>query len=146
MKIDIVIDAEYDEPMILIKTATMTKELDELVKSLSHDAPPILASNKDGLFTILEEDEIIRVYAADGKVYATTRNGDRILRRRLYEVEEQLSPKQFVKISKSELINLKAVRHFDLSRSGTILVELDGGIVTSVSRRFVSKIKTVLGL
>lgn len=146
MKIDVIIDADYDEPTILIKTARMTEELDELVKTLSRDAPPILAGTKDGLFTILEADDIIRVYAADGKVYATTRNGDYLLRRRLYEMEEQLNPKQFVKISKSELINLKAVRHFDLSRSGTILVELTGGITTSVSRRFVGKIKTVLGL
>ncbi|MEE3499403.1 MAG: LytTR family DNA-binding domain-containing protein, partial [Ruminococcus bromii] len=44
------------------------------------------------------------------------------------------------------IINLKKVRNFDLSLSGTICVTLSDGTATYVSRRYVSKIKKVLGL
>ena len=46
----------------------------------------------------------------------------------------------------SEIINLKAVRSFDLSRAGTIRVALKNGEAAYVSRRYVAKIKEALGM
>ena len=67
------------------------------------------------------------------------------MRARLYELEETLK-KQFVRISNSEIVNLQKVKSFDLSFTGTICVSLSDGTVTYVSRRYVSKIRQVLGL
>ena len=52
----------------------------------------------------------------------------------------------FVRISNSEIINLKKVRHFDLQLAGTICVSLLDGSTSYVSRRYVAKIKEILGL
>lgn len=79
-------------------------------------------------------------------MYAETGNGTYSLRLRLYEVEQRLTSRSFVRISNSELINLKKVRSFDLSLVGTICVSLSNGAVSYVSRRYVSKIKQLLGL
>ena len=95
---------------------------------------------------LLEQADIIRVYAAAGKVYGTTEKGDFQLRLRLYEMEERLDKSCFVRISNSEIINLRKVRSFDLSFSGTICVSLSNGSVTYVSRRYMAKIKQVLGI
>ena len=46
----------------------------------------------------------------------------------------------------SEIINLNRVNNFDLSFTGTICVKLSNGTVTYVSRRYVSKIKKILGM
>ena len=62
------------------------------------------------------------------------------------ELEERLAKDRFVRISNSEIINLKQVKGFDLSFAGTICVTLSGGTVTYVSRRYVAKIKQVLGI
>ena len=72
--------------------------------------------------------------------------GEYVLRLRLYEVEQRLNPHQFVRISNSEIINLKKIDYFDLSFTGTICVKLRGGTVTYISRRYVSKVKTILGI
>ena len=64
---------------------------------------------------------------------------------RLYEIEEKLCSGNFVRISNSEIINLKKVKNFDLSFTGTILVRLSDGSTSYVSRRYVSKIKKILG-
>ena len=79
-------------------------------------------------------------------MFAATDKGEYTLRLRLYEMEERLNPKQFVRISNSEIINLKKVKNFDLNFAGTICVELVNGTKTYVSRRFVSRIKTILGI
>ena len=72
--------------------------------------------------------------------------GEYVLRLRLYEVEQRLNPHQFVRISNSEIINLKKIDYFDLSFTGTICVKLRGGTVTYISRRCVPKVKEILGI
>ena len=64
----------------------------------------------------------------------------------MYEAEQCLTGRTFVRISNSEVINLKKVKGFDLSFAGTICVSLSNGSVTYVSRRYVSKIKQLLGI
>lgn len=146
MKVEVIIDPACQEPTVTIRAATMTGEVAALVNQLSSAAPAPLTGTKDGKLVLLEEGEIIRVYAADGKVYATTAKGDFALRQRLYEMEERLDPRSFVRISNGEIINLKKARGFDLKMTGTVCVSLEGGVVTWVSRRYVSKIKQVLGV
>lgn len=146
MQVEIKIDDAYIDPKVIILTASMTERVNSLVKRLSEDFPQVITGIKDDKVEILEQSELIRIYAESGKIIAVTDNGEYILRSRLYELEERLDNACFVRISNSEIINLKKVDNFDLSFSGTICVELTGGIVTYVSRRYVSKIKKILGV
>lgn len=146
MKVDIVIDPACTEPQVTIRTAAMTEEVTALVNQLSAAAPAPITGVKDEKLILLSEEEIIRVYAQEGKVFATTPKGDVALRQRLYEMEERLDKRHFVRISNGEIINLKKARGFDLKMTGTICVSLEGGVLTYVSRRYVAKIKQVLGL
>ena len=81
-----------------------------------------------------------------GRVCAATDEGEFQLRQRLYELEERLEGGGFVRISNSELINLKRVRSFDLSLAGTIRVSLTDGSTAWASRRYVAKLRKTLGL
>ena len=82
----------------------------------------------------------------NGKVFAVTAKGEYSLRMRLYEAEERFRGSSFVRISNSEMINLKTVRSFDLSLAGTICVSLKNWEKAYVSRRYVSRIKEALGM
>ena len=68
------------------------------------------------------------------------------MRERLYELEQKLAGKRFVRISHSEIVNLRQVTGLDLSLTGTIRMTLTGGVTVYVSRRYVKKIREVLGL
>ncbi|MCX4339104.1 MAG: LytTR family DNA-binding domain-containing protein [Lachnospiraceae bacterium] len=146
MQVEIKIDASCSEPKVIILTDTMTEEVNAIVQKLSDRNLPIISGTKDGKTKILEQDELFRIYAGGGKVFAETNCGEYLLRLRLYEAEDRLNPAQFVRISNSEIINLKKVKNFDLSFVGTISVEMANGTTTYVSRRYVAKIKKLLGL
>ncbi|NMA06233.1 MAG: LytTR family transcriptional regulator [Ruminococcaceae bacterium] len=146
MQIEIKIDSNCKEPRIIVITDKVTEEINELVRQLSENTPQVIAGFLEDMVEILNPEEIINVYASSGKVYAKTENDEYLLRMRLYEIEERLSKRGFVRISNSEIINLNKVKSFDLSFVGTICVTLSDGTVTYVSRRYVSKIKQVLGI
>lgn len=146
MQVEVKIDGSCKEPRVIILTDAITEEVDALLQRLSVQTPRMLAGFRGDAVTLLQEDEILRVYASAGKVFAVTGQGEYALRLRLYEMEERLSKKSFVRISGSEIINLKKVLGFDLSLAGTIRVSLAGGSTTYVSRRYVSKIKEKLGI
>lgn len=146
MQFEIKIDSSYAEPKVTILTAAVTEEINNLIKRISEKDPQIISGSKNGKFEVLDKDDLLRIYASGGKVFAITEKGEYTLRFRLYEIEEKLNPHQFIRISKSEIINLKKVKNFDLSFTGTICVELTNGMTTYVSRRYVSKIKKILGV
>ena len=147
MEIEVKLDPTCRQPRVVIHTDRVTEQVSALVRRISEaDMPAVLSGFRDGVLEVLEPDSILRIYSQSGKVLAETDQGTYILRLRLYEVEARLDPARFVRISHGELIQLRCVRHFDLSFTGTICVTLSNGTVTYVSRRYVSKVKQVLGL
>jgi len=146
VKIEVKIESAYQEPKVIILTDRMTDEVNEIVRKLSDAVPQMIAGFQDEILKVLDQEDIFRIYTRNGKVFASTNNGEYSLRTRLYELEERLDRNNFVRISNSEIINLRKVKAFDLSLAGTILVSLLDGTITYVSRRYVSKIKQVLGV
>lgn len=146
MQVEVKIDKSVAKPRVIIVTSEITEEINALVQTLSESGPRMIAGFRDDTVTVLDEKDILRIYAANGRVYAVLPSGEYILRLRLYELEERLKSSRFVRISNSEIINLKKVGSFDLSFAGTICVILSDGSRTYVSRRYVTKIKEVLGI
>ena len=120
MNVEIQIDASYIDPKVIIITAKVTERETGIVKKLSEDIPQLLSGIREGAVKILEKADIIRIYAEAGKTVAVTEDGEYTVRRRLYELEDQLTGDFFARISNSEIINLKKVDSFDLSFTGTI--------------------------
>lgn len=144
MEIKIQLDSRYTDPEVCIFTAAVTEEIQQLLSRLSEDLPhTIVCYDKDSA-VLVEQEQLIRIYGANQKVYAQTELGEFTLRRRLYEMEELLDSGKFVRISNSEIVNLRFVRRLDLSITGTIGMQLKNGETAYVSRRYLSRIKTLL--
>lgn len=146
MQVEVKLDKSADEPKVIILASRMTEEVHSLVQMLSASEPKLIAGFREDTVTVLDEKDILKIYAANGKVYAVLPSGEYTLRLRLYEIEERLKPRHFVRISNSEIINLKKVKSFDLSFTGTICVVMSDGSKTYASRRYVVKLKEVLGI
>ncbi len=146
MQVELKIDSACVEPKVIIATASVTEEVNWILKRLSEEIPQVISGKKDEKIEVLDEAEIIRVYAQGGRVFAVTDKGEYVLRLRLYEAEERLDSRCFFRNSNSGIIKLKKVSCFDLSFTGTICVKLSNHTMSYVSRRYVSKIKKMLGI
>ena len=146
MKVEWVLQAEYEEPKIVIYANEKTDALLALEGQLSGlNLSPIPATT-EGRTILLAPDQVLRFYTDGKTVCAQTMQHTCSTRLRLYELEERLDPHTFVRISNSEILNLKKITAMDLSLTGTIRITLEDGTSTYVSRRYVKKIKDALGL
>lgn len=146
MEFEIKIDSSRKEPKIIILAPEINDEINSIAKKLSQSTSKVLTGFKGDKLKILNYEDVFRFYTANTKVFAQTTQGEYLLKLRLYELEKKLDHELFVRISNSEIINLRKVKTFDLSFTGTICVFLLDGTVTYASRRYVSKIKQVLGI
>ena len=94
----------------------------------------------------IPENEIIRFYSEDKGVLIEAESGVFSVRERLYELEERFQGTKIVRVSNSEIVNLYKIQEIDLSFTGTIKFSMYSGSTVYVSRRYVKKIKKVLGL
>ena len=140
------IEPGRQEPEIVILAGEASEELDRLVRELSGLALGPLPVWQGDKALLLRQEEFLRFFA-DGKgVSAQTAEGVYSVRLRLYELEERLDPRRFVRISNSEIVNLDKVTAVDLSLTGTIRMTLNDSVTAYVSRRYVKKIKETLHL
>ncbi len=148
MKVEIRIIPEREEPTVVIEAPALTAEVETLAAQLQRQTPSMLTLWQGDTVVRCASSDILRFYAEDKGIFAQLSDGQTCaVRSRLYELEEQLDAHTFVRISHSEIINLKQVTALDLSLSGTIKMTLSGGkAISYASRRYVKKIKQALGL
>ena len=144
MEVEIRIDPQFQQPKLIICAPEDSPQLQELAQQLSGiSLGPIRVWEEERSFLIPQRD-FLRFYTEGKGICAQTVSKTYSVRLRLYELEEQLDPIRFVRISNSEIVNLDRVTAIDLSYTGTIRMTLDNTVISYVSRRYVKKIKEVL--
>lgn len=147
MEVEIKVNPNRETPVVVLEVPKITPETETLLVKLRAMEEGYLVGKRGDRTYLLKPADLVRFYAGDKEVYAQDEAGDSfILKLRLYELEEKLDRHTFVRISHSEMVNLKKVTALDLKLSGTIQMTLAGGTVCYVSRRYVKKIKEALGL
>lgn len=145
MDVKVRIDPAAPGLSVTITAPAMTDEVRALAARLSNRDALLMAWDGETAVPLWAED-ILRCYGEDKGVKVQTIGGVYDLRERLYELEGRLDRHVFVRISHSEIVNLKKVTALDLSLTGTIRMTLAGDTVCYVSRRYVKKIKEAIGL
>jgi len=145
LKVEVHIDPAEPEARVVVHAPAMTEAVRDLLARLGPDSGLLPGFQGDSV-TPLDPADILRFYGEDKDIFAQTRTGTYQVRLRLYELEARLDGRRFVRISHSEIVNLRKVTALDLGLTGTIRMTLDGGVTTYVSRRYVKKIKEALGI
>jgi DNA-binding LytR/AlgR family response regulator len=146
MDVELSIEKDRLKPKIVIHTNAVTSEINELVKRLTEYNEQVLIGYLNEEAILLNHEDIYRIYSQGQKVVAETQKEKVYLRSRLYELEEKLAGTRLIRISNSEIVNLKRVKSLDLSISGTITMKFENGEKSFVSRRYVDKIKHYIGI
>lgn len=146
MQIEFKRDPNQLEPKLTITAAGLTDEVTELLRRLEHGQLGAITAFRDERALLVRPEDVLRFFAEDKSVWVQTAAEVYTVRERLYELEEQLDPRTFVRISHSEIVNLHKVTDLDLTLTGTIKMALEGGTACYVSRRYVKRIKQAIGL
>ena len=144
MKVELNIDEKFKEILVTISTDKINDEVQELVNYIEYKED-YLVGIADDQVCVLEISDIIRVFVEDRKVFVVTTKGKFVVRKKLYEMNNLLT-KDFVKISQSEIANIKFIKNLDLSIRGTIVIVYKNSDISYVSRRLLKDFKTKLGL
>ena len=139
MKVEFRIDPAADAPYAVIYAPSRTAQVDQIMHRLAE--PRVMHAYDDRGETLIEADEIIRIYTENRRVMLESTAGVYQLRRRLYELEERLDTCEFIRISNSEIVARRWIRGLDFSLTGTIRLTLKNGVCCYVSRRYVSRIR-----
>ncbi len=143
MKCKTVIDKSREEEVI-IYAHERNETVEEIEKlALRSDFELIGYSGKSAVR--LDWAEIYCFIVEDNRVYAVTENEKLQIKHRLYQLEE-LADKSFVKINQSCIANIRRIKRFDASISGTLRVVFKNGYTDYVSRRQLKSVKERLGL
>lgn len=143
MKCEIIIDPNQ-ENKVVIYTTKMTQLVENIEKLCADDDVSLIGyvgKNSE----ILDMSLVICFVVEAEKVFAMTSDGKYLLKSRLYQIEEMLSD-NFIKINQSCIANIKKIKRFDASITGTLSVCFENGYKDYVSRRNVKKVKQKFGL
>lgn len=146
MQVKTKINAVYPEIEIHVCNHELNGAVRAVAAQISRAVNDTITGNDVNGIHVLNISEIIRFYAQNQKVYAQNRAGCYSVHYKLYELEEQLDERQFVRVSKSEIVNLKKIRQLDMNLAGTIKIIFSDGTETFTSRRNIPRLKKALGL
>lgn len=137
---EILIDVHQKTPKAILVTNRITDEVLSARRMLESGAQRLKCYRENSIVLIAPQ-EIVRIYSGNQKVYVQTLSGLYQLHERLYEIEKSLDSTVFLRISKSEIVNSRKILRLNIRLTGTVGIELEGGITSFVSRRFVARLK-----
>ena len=143
MKCKTIIDKNREEEVIIF--AHERNETVESIERIVSSTQLELIGYSGKSAVKLEWSEVYCFSVEDNRVYAVTEKEKLQLKLRLYQVEE-MADKGFVKINQSCVANIKHIKRFDASVSGTLRVIFKNGYTEYVSRRQLKTVKERLGL
>ena len=144
MKVEIVIDQKYQNPKIVVYANDMSKEVANLLDIITNSTINSINGYIENKLCILKLEDIYSIYSENGKVYAKTNDNIYNLKHRIYELEESLRNKGFIRISNSEIVNFKLVKNLDFDFINTIRLNFINDDYSYVSSRYIKKIKDYL--
>ena len=145
MKIEIDIDGKYKDLGVKITSPGITPEVEKIV-SLMRMVDMQIAVRKGEETILLDAGRILYVEAVERNTFVYTTEEVYESDFKLYEFEQQLSERDFIRVSKQGLLNLKQVKSLRADVNRKIRVTLRNGEQIIVSRMYADELRKRLGV
>ena len=146
IKINTNISEEFSDITININAPKITEEIENLISQISNisNVPNKLIGYINNEIYFIDVNDIICFFSKDKSVFARTKNNIYKIKYKLYELDEILKSRDFIRISNSCVVNISQIECFDTSIIGTITVKMKDKTKEVVSKRNVSQIMKLL--
>lgn len=105
-----------------------------------------LSAKKDNVLYFINSSEILYFDSVDNRTFLYTTDDVMEINQRLYELENILSDKDFVRISKSQIVNINKIQSLKPELNRTILATMCNNEQLSISRKYVKTIRNILSI
>ena len=134
------------ETEVEIRFRERDQEVDNLVRAISSSDDSLAGINDKGDTEIIYISQILYIEAVDRDVFVYKAEGVYRIRKTLYELEDDLKDKLFVRISKSTIVNIKAIKSIAPEDFRRVKLLLKNGEYLIVSRSYANSFKSAIGM
>lgn len=105
-----------------------------------------LQAKKDNEWCLVNLLDVLYFESVDNRTFLYTKDDVMEVKQRLYELEIILSDKDFIRISKSQIININKVKSLRPEINRKILATMCNGERLFISRKYVPAIRSLLSI
>ena len=135
---------DKDKPEILeIHCHSISEEVREIVAFAKSRQGQLTGTADERQYEIAVSD-IFYIEAVDNKTFLYTKDKVYETRQKLYELEEMLQQKHFLRVSKSTLLNLMKVSAIKPALNSRFIAVLFSGEQVVITRKYVPELKKAL--
>lgn len=132
-------------PQVIIKCRKIDDEVIRLKKHIELFDKKLQAKKENELYFVPSSD-VLYFESVDNRTFLYTEDNVLEVRQRLYELELILSDKDFIRISKSQIVNVNKIKALKPELNRTILATMCNGEQLSISRKYVRAIRAMLSI
>ena len=145
MKINLDIDGKYDDIEVIIRAPHLNNDIERMV-AMMRMIDMQIAVRRDNETVLLDTDKVLYVEAVDRKTFVYTNSETYESELKLYELEQQLIERDFLRISKQSIVNLRKIKSLKTDVNRKIRITLQNGEQIVVSRMYSDELRRKLGL
>lgn len=145
MKIIIDTNGEIKEEYISFHIYEVTDRISKVISYIENVDTYLVGKNDERLYKVKHED-ILYIETVDKKSFLYTKEEVYALSEKLYQLEEKLQFADFIRISKSMILNIDKILSIYPTISGRFEARLENEEKVSISRSYTSKLKVKIGL
>lgn len=145
MKITILDAAPGEEEELILKCRGIDDRLMRLLNQLKQGNTR-LNVYKNGKIYLLDPEAVFYFESVDQRVFVYGKTEVFEIKSRLYELEKELQEKDFIRASKSVILNINKIKSLTPAFSGRLEALLENGERVIISRQYVSVLREKLGL
>ena len=145
MKINLDIDGKYDDTEVIIRAPHLNNDIERMV-AMMRMIDMQIAVRKDNETYLLETDKILYIEAVDRKTFIYTNSENYESELKLYEIKKELIERDFLRISKNSIVNLRKIKSLKADVNRKIRITLQNGEQIVVSRMYSDELRRKLGL
>lgn len=131
------------QELVLIRCREITDEVREIESFVKSRQGSLSAVSEEKQYEIAVTD-VCYIESVDGKAFLYTNDKVYETAYRIYELEEMLKAKHFLRISKPMIVNLMKIRSIQPAFNGRFTAVLSSGEKIIISRNYVKALKTAL--
>lgn len=134
-----------EEEQIIIRCRNINDSIMKFISDLKMEQKKLVGL-KDGNMVMIEPQNVYYFEGVNNKVFIYCKQNVYETKLKLYEVEADYENTDFVRVSKSIIINLSKIKSISPAYSGRFEALLFNGEKVVISRQYVPELKKKLGL